>query len=87
MPRYFIDTSNGVVSLADEVGADYVTEDQARTEALQAVSDMARDYVHQGGDRDMTASVRDRAGTVIYAVKLSLLDVTDRDQRAQAEPR
>ncbi len=76
MTKYFIDTSNGVVSLADEVGADYPTEAMARTEALQAVSDMARDYVHQGGDRDMTASVRDPAGAVVYAVKLSLLDVT-----------
>lgn len=78
MTRYFIDTSNGVVSLADQVGADYLTEAMARTEALQAVSDMARDYVHEGGDRDMTASVRDLAGAVVYAVKLSLLDVTDR---------
>lgn len=78
MTRYFIDTSNGVVSLADEIGADYLTEAKARSEALQAVSDMARDYVHQGGDRDMTASVRDQGGAVVYAVKLSLHDVTNR---------
>ena len=77
MTKYFIDTSNGVVALADEVGADYLTEALARSEALQAVSDMARDYIHEGGDRDMTASVRDPAGAVVYAVKLSLLDVTD----------
>lgn len=77
LTRYFIDTSNGVVALADEVGTDCLTEAIARTEALQAVSDMARDYVHQGGNRDMTASVRDPAGTVVYAVKLSLIEVTD----------
>jgi hypothetical protein len=78
LTRYFIDTSNGVVSLADEVGADYLTEAMARSEALQAASDMARDYVHRGGNRDMTVSVRDPAGTVVYAVRLSLLEVTNR---------
>ena len=78
MTRYFIDTSNGDIALADRVGADYPTEAQARTEALQAISDMARDHVQHGGNRDMTAAVRDRTGAVVYAVKLSLLDVTDR---------
>lgn len=76
MTRYFIDTSDGETSLSDEIGADYATEGLARSEALQAVGDMARDHIHKGGNREMKAAVRDSTGTVVYAVRLSLTNVT-----------
>lgn len=80
MEKYHIDTSDGTVELKDRAGAEYRSLDDACTEARRAVHDMARDHVTRGGNRRLTASIRDRNGKVVYSVSIILSESFARDQ-------
>ena len=72
MPRYFIDTSDGDRSFHDEEGIDLTDDAAARLNALDALPDMARDVIPDGDERQLSVSVRNADGKVIYHASLTL---------------
>ncbi len=73
MPRYFIDTDDGDVLLIDDEGQILLSDACARTFALDALPDMARDRMPDDSNRHaFVVGVRNHAGDVIYRATLSL---------------
>ena len=72
MPRYFIDTSDGDVSVVDHGGQEFSNDRAARDAALDALPDMARDVLPDGDERTFSASVRNAEGQIIYSARLDL---------------
>ncbi len=72
MPRYFIDTDDGDLTIKDEEGHEFHDLHAARDAAHEALPDMAREKMPDGERRDFQATVRDKDGVVLYTVKLSL---------------
>lgn len=72
MTRYFFDTSDGDLSLDDEIGEEMDGPETARKAALAALPDMVKDKLPNGDRRTFRARVRDEAGAVVYAVTLTL---------------
>ena len=72
MPLYFIDTDDGDVHHHDTEGHDLPSAQAARDAAHDALPDMARDKLPDGDKRTFSATVRDQAGTVLYAATLTL---------------
>lgn len=75
MPRYFFDTDDGDDRFQDDEGMYFPDAGAARDAAIGALPDMARDKLHQDGDRHTLAvHVRDESGTLVYSAKLDLSD-------------
>ncbi|MBN4096076.1 hypothetical protein [Methylobacterium sp. OT2] len=70
MPRYFIDTDDGHQLCRDDDGAVYGDLSAAEVEAMRALPDIARDCRLDGGDRTITAQIRDEAGIVVASATL-----------------
>ena len=73
MPRFFIDTSDGDLSLHDEDGYDLPTVQAARDAAVDALPDMARDKLPDGERRAFRAAVRGEDGQLLYTASLSFV--------------
>ena len=68
MPRFFIDTSDQHVFIRDDVGMEYEDIEAAKTAAVDALPDMARQELPDGDARAFLAVVRDEHGrTLIQA--------------------
>jgi len=72
MPRYFIDTSDGNLSIIDDVGQEIASDEAARTAALDALPDMARDEIPDGDERTFSVSLRNMRGDIVYSAQLVL---------------
>jgi hypothetical protein len=72
MPRYFFDTDLDERLSVDEDGLELDGPEQARTEALRALPDMARDVFPQGQDRTLVTTVRTEDEAVIFRASLTL---------------
>ena len=72
VPRYFIDTNDDDLFVADDEGLELLDAQAARKAAQAALPDMAQEKLPDGDDRTFCASVRDEAGEVIYKVTLTL---------------
>jgi len=72
MPRYFIDTDDGVMEARDEEGQDLASPHAARNAALKALPDMARDEIPNGEERTFTVTIRREGGREIYQATLTL---------------
>ncbi|WP_246685484.1 MULTISPECIES: hypothetical protein [unclassified Methylobacterium] len=68
--RYYIDTDDGDARVIDEAGFDLPGPLEARTTAIDALPDMARQKIPNGDDRTFSVSVRNEAGGVIYSAEL-----------------
>lgn len=73
MPRYYIDTDDDERRDIDEAGFDLSGPAEARTAALDALPDMARDKIPDGDRRTFSVRVRDEQGTVLYSAELALV--------------
>ncbi|KAB1068177.1 DUF6894 family protein [Methylobacterium planeticum] len=73
MPRFYIDTDDGVFPVRDDVGHEFASVEAARNMAQRALPDMARQKLPDGERRTFTASIRDENGTVLYVATLSLV--------------
>jgi hypothetical protein len=73
MPRYFFDTDDGDFRWKDGEGEELCDDEAARSAALDALPDMARDKLPDGDRRTFSVRVRDVAGTVIYSATLDLV--------------
>ena len=72
MPRYFIDTADGDLSMIDNEGLYYPSDEAARKAALDALPDMARDEIPDGDARRFSVAVRSSEGRAIYSAELTL---------------
>ena len=73
MPRFFIDSDDGDMSVIDDEGYELQDAQAARTMAIDVLPDMARQKIPDGDCRDFTVRVRDENGTVLYTATLSLI--------------
>ena len=71
-PRYFFDTNDGERFIAAEVGAEVTDLASAKELACRALGDMAHDGLACADQRELSVSVRDRAGEVVFQATLSL---------------
>ena len=73
MPRYFFDTNDGEAPVRDSRGYELKGIEAARRFAQDALTDMARDTVPNGGpEKTMTVEVRDEAGKAVLRASLVL---------------
>ena len=85
MPRFFIDTDDGNLSVIDEDGADYQDLASAEDMAMRALPEMAQSR-HPARDwRHISATVRDEAGVVRFRASLALTVERVRADRALAD--
>ena len=56
----------------DETGAEFSNLDEAISEALTTLGEMARDYLRDGDRRDTTISIREDEGPVLMRASLTL---------------
>ncbi len=73
MPRYFIDTDDDDSLVRDDEGQEFVDAHAARTAALAALPDMARDHIPDGDRRTFRVAVRTEDGTPIYSATMTLV--------------
>ena len=71
MPRYFFDVQDGGL-VRDQDGIEFADAAQARTEALQALPDLAKDLRKVEDGRRISVIVRDAAGRSICEATLSI---------------
>jgi hypothetical protein len=64
MPRFFFDFNENGATAIDLEGLDLASPDLARTEALSALAEMARDAPCRGEGRSLVCTVRDGDGAV-----------------------
>ncbi|MCJ2068475.1 hypothetical protein MKK75_06585 [Methylobacterium sp. J-030] len=72
MPRFFIDTDDGDLSVPDDIGRDLPNAQAARRLALAAFPDMTGDQLPDGDRRTFSVRIRNEEGTPIYAAELVL---------------
>lgn len=72
MPRFFIDTDDGVTPVRDPTGQELASAQDARDLAHRALSDMARQTLPDGECLTFTAEIRDETGTILYVATMSL---------------
>lgn len=72
MPRYFVDSSDGLTAYVDRDG--FIARDKlaARKTALAGLPDMARDAVPDKDSQRFVIRLRDSKGEVIYSATLTL---------------
>lgn len=73
MPRYFFDLTMDDDLYPDTVGVEGPDATAMRREALNALSEMARDAIRVGGDRrDLHMDVRDADRQIIFTACVAL---------------
>lgn len=72
MPRFFIDTSDEELFVRDEEGREYLDLEAAKSEAVSALPDMAREKLPDGDARSFLAIVRGEDGRMILQASLVL---------------
>ncbi|UDL95519.1 hypothetical protein LGH83_04660 [Lichenihabitans sp. PAMC28606] len=72
MPRFYFDSHDGDQFIRDDLGVILTDNEKARTVAIDALPDIARDVLPDGDHRVMIVLVRDEMGSYIFEAKLSL---------------
>jgi hypothetical protein len=72
MPRFFIDTTDQHFFCRDEIGRDFPHLAAAKTAAVDALPDMAREELPDGDTRYFVAIVRREDGVPVLQASLSL---------------
>ncbi|NBJ10648.1 DUF6894 family protein [Microvirga arsenatis] len=73
MPRYFFDTDDGELFVADQQGIELASLEAAKLEAQKALAEMARDALPDGDQRTFAAVVKDETGRVLLRMGLTLV--------------
>ena len=71
MPRFYIDTSDQERFVRDRDGLEFADLESAKTAAVAALPDMARDELPDGDSRTFTAVVRDTEGVTLVQASMS----------------
>lgn len=72
MPRFYIDTDDGRSAVTDEDGTEYQDLASAEDEAMRSLPEMAQSRYPARDWRQVTATVRDEAGTVRFRASMAL---------------
>jgi hypothetical protein len=72
MPHFYFDTSCSGGHQNDSEGLAFENDDQARTEALKALGEIAKEETPRGAPNDFRISVRDARGIVVFRASLRL---------------
>ena len=72
MPRFYFDLDDGVYRSADEDGHEINDAEAARMELVGALTEMAKDQLADGYNRDFTGTLRDANGQARFTATLSL---------------
>lgn len=83
MPRFFIDTCDQDHFVRDETGDEYEDVEAAKTAAVDALPDMARDELPDGDARTFMALVRGPSGEPLLQASLlfQITSLTPTDTR------
>lgn len=73
MPRYFFDTHDGELFVADQQGIELASLEAAKLEAQKTLTEMVRDALPDGDQRTFAAVVKDEAGRVLLRMGLMLV--------------
>ena len=71
MPRFYIDTSDQEHFIRDQEGYEFEDVEAAKTAAVDALPDMARDELPDGDSRTFIAIVRDEQGKTLVQATMS----------------
>lgn len=71
MPRYFFDTFDNEIGIADPEGMELPGRDEARREAIRTLPFMALDVLPDGPNRQFKVEVRDEGGARLFEAQLS----------------
>lgn len=71
MPRFFFDVSDGEKLTTDEIGLELGDLERVRSEAIDALPDLAREQLPDGDERVFAVQARDEAGRVVFTATLS----------------
>ncbi len=74
MPRYHFDLKSDLQLFRDEKGSEMLDDEAAREEAIMMLGDIVRIMMGSRVQHEVTSSVRNQIGTVIFGVKLSLVN-------------
>ncbi len=74
MPRYHFDLESDLRLFRDEKGSEMPDDQTAREEALIVIPDIVRTMLASRGQHKITSLVRDEVGTIIFGVKVSLVE-------------
>ncbi len=74
MPRYHFDLESDLTLFRDEKGSEMLDDQTAQEELLTVLGDLVRIMTASRVQDEVTSLVRDQVGTVIFGVKLSLLE-------------
>ena len=72
MPKYYFTTDDGDSRIFDQIGQELPDAAEARSMALDALPDMARDKLPDGDTRTFMVTVSDEANELIYKAELKL---------------
>jgi hypothetical protein len=72
MSRYFFDIHDGPRFKPDEIGVELDGIEAARQEAAQALSELARDILPDGDQREVLIEVKDEGGQRVLVARLSV---------------
>ena len=72
MARYFFDTHDGELAIADEIGIDLTTRDDVESTVRDLLFDLGHAELQKDSDRTFTAVVRNTEGAVEYRGSLTL---------------
>lgn len=75
MPRYYFDTTDTFVAVADAEGMDLAGDEAAIREAMEGLADIAHDIVVSEQGNGASITVRDENGSAIFAVCISVARV------------
>jgi hypothetical protein len=73
MPSYFFDFHDGDAVRRDGIGLDLAGIEAVRTEAINALLDMAGDVLSDGHEKSIAVDVRDNAGQPVLTASLTLV--------------
>lgn len=72
VPRYYFDYVDGDQEIHDDEGLDMASLDEARTQAVRAIGELAKGKMPDGNHRDFRLKIHEKNGPVLMVVSLSL---------------
>jgi|tagenome__1003787_1003787.scaffolds.fasta_scaffold19964288_1 hypothetical protein len=81
MPLYFFDVTDTGKTFPDDEGTELADLEEARTEALRTIGEIAKDKLPDGDDREFLICIREENGVPVMTVALTL-HVERRDQNS-----
>jgi hypothetical protein len=72
VPRYFFDVHDGDTNSPDDEGLELGGLDEAQSEAVRTLPEVAKDILPDGAAREFVITVRDAAGSPILRARLEV---------------